>query len=212
MRIFTVKKLPAAGLLTGLITLFAAGSASAHVVVSPNRVLTAERATFAVSVPNEHDTPVVAVRLVIPEGLTSVRPFAKAGWRVEVKTSGSGEEVSATEINWISDGSDVPVNLKDEFLFGAKAPGSAGELIWKAYETYADGRVVGWEQEPTGEQGNKPYSVTRVVNESDEASAARQAETEAAAAKTAANRALYVGGVGLVLGLAGIALASRKQS
>ena len=125
------KKLPVAGVLVSLMTLLFSMTASAHVTVSPKQVLTAERVTFAVSVPNEHDTPVVGVRVVIPEGLTSVRPYAKAGWEVEVKTTGEGENISATEITWTSAGNDVPVNLKDDFLFGAKAPADAGDLVWR---------------------------------------------------------------------------------
>ena len=200
------KKLPVAGVLVSLMTLLFSMTASAHVTVSPKQVLTAERVTFAVSVPNEHDTPVVGVRVVIPEGLTSVRPYAKAGWEVEVKTTGEGENISATEITWTSAGNDVPVNLKDDFLFGAKAPADAGDLVWKAYETYEDGRVVGWDQAPSEEDDNKPYSVTKVSSE-----VSSTTSKDSSDAKSSANRALYVGIAGVVLGLVGIALSTRKQ-
>src|SRR5690606_19980666 len=103
---------------------------------------------------NEHDTAVVGVRLVIPEGLASVRPYAKAGWDIKVVTTGEGEDISATEITWTSAGNNIPVSLKDDFLFGAKAPADGTELIWKAYETYEDGTVVGWDQVPSEEEGN----------------------------------------------------------
>lgn len=184
---------------------------AAHVTVSPKQVLVSERATFAVSVPNEHDTPVVAVRLVIPKGLTSVRPFAKSGWDVEVVKTGEGEDVSATEIKWTSAGSTVPVDLKDDFLFGAKAPSDASELQWMAYETYQDGTVVGWDQAPSEEEGNKPYSVTKILTETDTAASVARAETAASEARTTANRALIAGIAGIMLGITGTGLAIRKK-
>lgn len=200
-----------AGILLGILSLVFSATASAHVVVSPKQVLTSERTTFAVSVPNEHDTPVVAVRLIIPEGLSSVRPFAKTGWNIEVQKTGSGENVSATEILWTSADATVPVDLKDEFLFSAKAPAENTELIWKAYETYESGLVVGWEQEPSEDSDNKPYSVTRVVSETDTSTSLANTESAAKDAKTTANRSLYIGIAGVILGLIGIALATRKK-
>lgn len=205
------KRFSLVGVLVGVLVLFFASTASAHVTVSPKQVLTAERLTFAVSVPNEHDTPVVGVRLIVPEGLSSVRPYAKSGWDIEVTKTGEGENISATEIKWTSDGDNVPVNLKDDFLFGAKAPEGETELVWKAYETYADGTIVAWEQEPSEADGNKPYSVTKVVSEADATVSSVSAEAAAGDAKVAADRALYAGIAGIVLGLIGVALATRKK-
>lgn len=145
---------------------FMTTTASAHVVVKPGEVKTAERATFAVSVPNEHQTPVVEVRLLIPEGLESVRPFAKLGWDVRIVKNGEGENAKVTEIVW--SGGKIPVDLKDEFQFGAKTPANETELQWKAYETYEDGLVVAWDQEPSEVEGSKPYSVTKVAASDDE--------------------------------------------
>lgn len=206
-----LKKLPLLGFIVSALVLVFSATASAHVTVSPKQVLTAERVTFAVSVPNEHDTPVVAVRLVIPDGLTSVRPFAKQGWDIEVVKSGEGETTTASEITWTSAGANVPVDLKDEFYFGAKTPTAETELQWKAYETYADGTVVAWEQEPSEAEGNKPYSVTKVVSETAQDASVKNADQAAADAKTAANRALYVGIAGVLLGLAAVFLATRKK-
>lgn len=206
-----IKRLPLLGILLGFCVLVLSATASAHVTVSPRQLLTSERSTFAVSVPNEHDTPVVEVRLIIPEGLTSVRPYAKPGWEIDVVKTGEGENISATEIKWTSAGGNVPVNLKDDFLFSAKAPENATELKWLAYETYENGLVVGWDQEPSDAEGNKPYSVTRVVAEDEQDAAIARADKAAADAKTAANRSLYIAIAGVVTGLIGIALATRKQ-
>lgn len=101
--------------------------------------------------------------------------------------------------------------MKDDFLFGAKAPADATNLQWKAYETYQDGTVVAWDQEPSEAEDNKPYSVTKVATETDTAASVAKAESAASDAKTAANRALYVAIAGLVVGLIAIALATRKK-
>lgn len=197
-------------LMSAIVLLFTA-TASAHVVVSPKEVLTAQRATFAVSVPNEHDTPVVGVRLVIPEGVTSVRPYAKAGWTVDVVTTGEGENVSATEIIWTSAGGTVPFDLKDDFLFGAKAPENTTDLVWKAYETYQDGRVVAWDQEPSESEENLPYSVTQVVTETAQEVAVAEANQAASDAQAQADLAFYVAIAGVLVGLAAVFLATRKK-
>lgn len=207
----TIKTLPLVALIISVMALTISSTASAHVVVSPKQVLTAERATFAVSVPNEHDTPVVVVRLQIPEGLTSVRPYAKQGWNIETLKSGEGENVKVTEIKWTSAGATVPVDQKDDFLFGAKAPEKTTELKWKAYETYENGLVVAWDQEPSEAEGSKPYSVTKIVSETAQDTATKKADQAAANANSIANRSMYVAISGVLLGLGGIFLATRKK-
>lgn len=203
------KMLPAIGILTGVMTLFLSNVASAHVVVTPKQVLTGERVTFSVSVPNEHDVPVVQVRLVIPDDLSSVRPHAKQGWNIEVTKTGEGENISATEIIWKSADANVPVDLKDDFLFSAKTPDTTSDLQWKAYETYADGKVVAWEQDPASAQASsKPYSITKVTSEAEQPAATSKVNSANATAKWA----LYTGVAGIVLGLIAISLATRKKA
>jgi uncharacterized protein YcnI len=206
------KKISISTVLMSVFLLFLSATVSAHVVVSPKEVLTAQRTTFALSVPNESDvSAVVGVRLVIPEGLSSVTPFAKAGWTIEMVKNGEGEEAVVSEINWTSAGSNVPVSLKDEFLFGAKAPVDTSELIWKAYETYSDGMVVAWDQEPSDAEDNMPYSVTKVVNETAQETAVNEANQSANDAQNAANQALYIAVAGLVVGFVAVFLATRKK-
>ncbi len=195
-------------LFAGALFFTVSGLASAHVVVSPKEATTASRETFSVSVPNESSVPVIGVRVVIPEGLQSVRPFAKAGWTASVTKTGEGENSKVTEINWT--GGEVSVDLKDEFQFGAKLPANATELIWKAYETYADGKVVAWEQKPTDSEDNKPYSVTKVVSESESSRAVANAQEESKDARALAMRSLYVGVIGVVIGITGVYLATKK--
>ena len=132
--------------------------ASAHVLVSPKQVNVATDQTFTVSVPNERDVAVTKVKLALPKGLGEVTPTVHPGWTI-TKTGDS--------IVW--SGGTVPAGQRDDFSFNSQAPASAGEIDWKAYQTYADGYMVSWDQKPSGSDdsnGTKgPYSVTNVIND-----------------------------------------------
>lgn len=147
----------------------------AHVVVKPSEVGAAARVNFVVSVPTEENFPTTEVRLIIPEGLQSVRPNVKPGWNIRLVKDAS-DEAKIKEIVW--SGGSIPAEQRDEFVFSAQAPAKTGELIWKAYQTYQAGDVVAWdadpklvEQQPEPQDGAdlhsalKPYSVTKVIND-----------------------------------------------
>jgi uncharacterized protein YcnI len=173
------------GVLIGLYFMFGAVIASAHVTVKPEEVGISKYQTFTVSVPNEKETPTTGVRLIIPQGLEHVSPNSKPGWNIEIKKIGvsmkgeilnTGEKApdpeTVTELIWT--GGSIPEGQRDEFLFSAKVPAGEGEIIWKAYQTYADGEIVAWDQDPnaskptdegTDEHGSNPFSVTQVVND-----------------------------------------------
>ena len=141
--------------------------ASAHVIVTPGQVGIGQELTFNVSVPNEQNTPVINLKLDIPNGVTNVVPTEKDGWTIQTATNGSTSDPEITAITW-TDGA-IPVGQREDFSFGAQVPGSATQLDWKAYQTYGDGTVVHWDQTPNGSDDSVgtagPYSVTHVVND-----------------------------------------------
>lgn len=154
------------GVVAAVLVLANPGMAFAHVVVSPKEALTGAYQTFTTSVPNEKDIPVTAIRLVIPDAVDSVTPTVKPGWEIQTKKSGD----KVTEITWT--GGSIGPELRDEFTFSAHMPAKAGDIHWKAYQTYQDGSVVAWDQKPVEEDGhhggdeNKgPYSTTTVSND-----------------------------------------------
>lgn len=162
MRLFKV--LPLIFVLT-LASLIVLPEVSAHVVVKPAEVGVAVYQTFDVSVPNEKDANVTALRLLIPKGVESVSPTVKTGWNVDVVKNGD----QVTEINWT--GGIIPAGQRDDFTFSAKTPGSQATLGWKAYQTYDDGTIVSWDANPSAMHGNDegedkgPYSTTKVIND-----------------------------------------------
>ncbi|MFI5240566.1 MAG: DUF1775 domain-containing protein [Candidatus Saccharimonadia bacterium] len=150
--------------LAGLIALlFLPGIASAHVIVTPSAATVAQELVFSISVPNERNTPVSEIRLDIPNGVTSVLPTSNIGWNITTKTDQQG---NISEIDW--KGGQIPVGERLDFSFGAQVPAVAGVLDWKAYQTYADGTVISWDQKPAGSDDSTgvlgPYSTTSVIN------------------------------------------------
>ena len=138
--------------------------AFAHVVVTPSQVGVAKELVFSVSVPNEKDAAVTALRLVVPKGVSDVSPTVKTGWTTTTKKDA---DQNVTEIDW--SGGTIPAGERDDFSFGAQAPASPAVLNWKAYQTYADGTVVAWDATPDASKADDdsltPYSTTQVVDD-----------------------------------------------
>lgn len=153
-----------------LFFLSGATSAWAHVTVKPKEAAVGAFQTFTVGVPVEKDVPTTEIRLVVPEGLNYVTPNVKPGWTIDIVKDGEGEEAKVKEIRWT--GGSIPAGQRDEFLFSAQVPAKEATVAWKAYQTYEDGSVVSWDQDPKKEHGHEdedetkgPFSETNVVND-----------------------------------------------
>lgn len=160
--------------LAAIMFLIFANFASAHAVVSPKQANIGQFTSFSLGVPSEKDVATTQVRLLIPDGLNYVTPNVKPGWKIDVKKEGEGENAKVSEIDW-SAGS-IPGGQRDEFVFSAQVPAQAATLHWKVYQTYADGSMVSWDQDPNAPQAKDdhgktdfsqtgPYSQTQVVND-----------------------------------------------
>lgn len=207
-----MKLLRMAGLSLAGALLFAQ-PAFAHVTVKPGEVLTGSYETFTVSVPNEEDTAAVTeLRLVMPEGLEGVTPSVTPGWEVSVDEEGQGEDAAVTSITW--QGGEIPAGFRDDFTFSAKTPDEAGELRWKAYQTYDNGTVVAWafaegeEPETPGEDAAfteaGPFSVTSVVAEAHDHSAGHGGQSRLNLMSA------FIATGALFVALAAFAIATRK--
>lgn len=162
------KSLVSIGSLTLVFAGLLGGVASAHVVVKPAEAQTAAYQQFTVGVPTEGDSPTVKLRLVVPGNIEHVTPDVKPGWTIDTVKEGQGEDAVVKEIIW--SGGSVPVGQRDDFEFTAQMPADKTTLQWKAYQTYADGRVVSWDQSPKpeghgdGPSDKGPYSQTEVTD------------------------------------------------
>lgn len=199
-------------LLVSTVTLSSTGFA--HVIVKPAEVATGSFQTFTMGVPNEREGAVENLKLLIPKGLLYVSPTVKPGWTISIDKTGEGETSVTNSITW-SQGS-IDAGLRDDFTFSAKVPAQATELQWKAYQTYADGTVVSWDQAPAAKESDDdsatsgPFSVTKVTatppvatTNSSDASSDKSSNT--------ADIALYMGSAAVVVSLGALFIASRKK-
>lgn len=137
--------------------------AFAHVVVTPNQANVGQSLLFTISVPNERSSDVTSVKLDIPAGVSAVQPSVQTGWTIA--TSGTP---NVTAVAWTGD---IPVGQRADLTFKAQVPAKAGELHWQAFQTYADGAVVSWDQPPSANEKDNdaatsgPYSITKVADD-----------------------------------------------
>lgn len=203
MRKPMARTITVATMIMGVFALLMPASAYAHVSVKPAEAIAGEYQTFAANVPNEKEISVTALRLVVPTDVKSVTPTAKQGW--EITTKKTGENV--TEIIW--SGGTIDAGLRDEFTFSAKVPADEGSIIWKAYQTYQDGSIVAWDQEPADDHSHDskdeakgPYSVTSVNAESES-----EAKPESEVSTTLA---FVLSGIALILGMVALRRTIKK--
>jgi uncharacterized protein YcnI len=170
--------------LIGIIaaSLLITSQAWAHATVKPNTTGIGKFQSFTLGVPSEKPIATVGVRLVLPDGLNYVTPNVKPGWKIDIKKQTSEHmmddgkttaETKVTEITWT--GGSIPAEMRDEFLFSAQVPSQPTSLSWKVYQTYSDGSVVSWDQDPNAPQATSghedmneetgPYSKTEVIDD-----------------------------------------------
>lgn len=192
-------------LFTGLVITFTSviisTSALAHVTVKPTEAAPASYQTFTVSVPNEKAQPTTRLKLLIPSGVDNITPTQKPGWTIDTEKNTND---TVTSITW--SGNNIDEGLRDDFTFSAKLPVTPGAIEWKAYQTYADGTVVAWDQpesnEGHSEKDKGPFSVTAVkepmntVRENDQAS----------------DTSFYIAVAALLIALASVFFSTRKTN
>jgi uncharacterized protein YcnI len=157
-----------------------------HVVVKPSEIGMGARTNFVVSVPTEEAVSTTQIRLIIPEGVESVRPNTKSGWTIQLikepvgmkgETLNTGEPAPERVKEIIWSGGNIPAEQRDEFIFSAMVPAEEKSLVWKAYQSYANGKIVAWDKDPATIKEHtdagyhdvaaelKPYSKTQVIND-----------------------------------------------
>lgn len=176
-------------------------SVFAHVIVTPNTVGIGKTQNFSMAVPNEKDTPITAVKLMIPNGVKEVMPNVQAGWTVTPVKNGD----NVTEIDWT--GGNIPPHQRVDLLFSAQVPATETTLKWSAIQTYQDGSTIEWTHDPTSnpedDSAPPPYSKTMVVND---------LKTTAVSAADSNNKnLLYVSWGAVILGGSALLLSLRNS-
>jgi periplasmic copper chaperone A len=199
---------------------FSSSISFAHVVVKPTEITTSARTNFVVSVPTEGNSPTVELKLLIPEGLKSIRPNVKPGWNIQIKKESDNADARVTEIIWSK--GNIPAGMRDEFVFSAQVGDQPTSLNWKAFQKYQSGQIVPWDQEPQtvtkylvehpeaagshADEIPKPFSITKVIAQT-ENSPSPASQTVATQSQPSHWTPLLLASNFLALVIAGIALA-----
>ncbi|HZO66344.1 MAG TPA: YcnI family protein [Kribbellaceae bacterium] len=209
------------------------GPASAHVTVNPREATQGGFTKLAFRVPNESDTAsTTKLEIVIPTdapiAFISIRPVL--GWTAALETTKlatpvkthDGEITEAvSKITWTSTGADSAIKTGQfqEFEVSAGPLPEVDQIIFKALQTYSDGTIVRWIDNPpaaSGEEPEHPAPVLKLAKApaagatgtAGPAAAAANANADPAATSgrdTRSGWALGLGVAGLAAGMAGLA-------
>jgi uncharacterized protein YcnI len=210
-----------------VLTLALGAPACAHVTVNPNTAVQGGYAKVTFRVPNETDT---ATTTKVEVNLPADTPFASvslkpvAGWTMAPVTTKLAEPIEAhgtqiteavSKITWTATG-DVAIKPGQfqEFDVSLGPLPEVPQVVFKALQTYSDGTVVRWIDEPTtdGTEPAKPAPVLKLTPAAatDVPAATGSVAptvTAAAAAAEPDGNGTWAGIVGIVLGLAALVLA-----
>ena len=208
-----------AGMVAAL-TLALAVPASAHVTVNANTAVQGGYAKVTFRVPNETDdadttkvevnlptdTPFASVSLKPVAGWTMVAEKAKLATPIEAHGAQISEAVA--KITWTATaGAAIKPGQFQEFDVSLGPLPEVPQVIFKALQTYSDGTIVRWIDEPTtdGSDPEKPAPVLKLTAATDTAAATGPTVT-AAAEPAAESDGSWTGIAGIVLGLVALVL------
>jgi uncharacterized protein YcnI len=205
----------------------AAGPASAHVTVNPNTAAKGGYTKVSFRVPTESDTAsTTKVEVDLPSAtpIASVSLKPMTGWTATTEKSklstpiknDDGEITEAvTKITWTAaTGSEIKPGQFQEFDVSLGPLPDADQVVFKALQTYSDGTIVRWIDEPAtdGSEPEHPAPVLKLTaDQTDAGTAVSAAPTVTAAAEKPADEsgsnATGWGIAGLVVGVIALVLA-----
>jgi uncharacterized protein YcnI len=155
-----------------------AGPASAHVTVNPNTAAQGAYTKVSFRVPTESDTASttkVQVNLPTDTPIASVSTKPVVGWTVAtvksklatpIKSDDGDITEAVTQITWTaSKGVEIKPGQFQEFDVSLGPLPSAGQIVFKALQTYSDGNIVRWIDEPAtdGSEPDHPAPVLKLT-------------------------------------------------
>jgi uncharacterized protein YcnI len=174
------------------ITLVLAGR-SAHAIMSPPVAKTKDSQQFTLSVPTEEEgATTTEIELTVPDGLAVDSFEPTPGWKREEQATGSGEERVIQKVTWT--GGKVPTDEDAVFRFNGSLDSSKTYTV-PVRQTYSNGKVVDWSGP---ESSDTPAPRIEGVS-----------SLGGGSSSTLAIVALIVGGIGVLLGVLGLATKGR---
>ncbi|GEK85089.1 YcnI family protein [Microbacterium aerolatum] len=203
-----------AALAAGLV-LAAPAAAQAHVGVSPDAITPEGSAVLAFSFTHGcENSPTTALRITMPDGLTSVSPTIDAAWDVAVERADNGL-VSAVSYTATAP---IPHDLRGEVTMAVRLGEDAPETLAFPVEQQCETGVNEWVE--IAEEGEDPHdldSPAPVVTVGDTADAvsethgthAGEIDAAASAADPAPTIGIALGSAGLLAGVVALVIAIR---
>lgn len=225
------RRLATVGGLTVAAVLALGGPAWAHVSVDPGEVPGGGHATINFKVPNERDnasTTKLEITLPTDHPVASAMPEPVSGWDIDVETGELDEPIEShgseireapVKITW-SGGEIEPGTFQRFPVSVGTLPEDADELVFKAIQTYDNDEVVRWIEIPRGDDEPDFPAPVLALSESegghghgagdDEANGDDDAEVSASTSDDEAvsatdTTARVLGGLGLAVGVGGVA-------
>jgi uncharacterized protein YcnI len=195
--------LAAATAATALLLL--AAPAQAHVTVNPNEAPKGGFTKLSFRVPNEKEVATVKVEVAFPADApvaeVSTRPIP--GWTAAVEKTGE----AVTRVTW-SGGTIAPGEFQEFDVSLGPLPDKLDRMVFKALQTYADGEVVRWIDEPPAAgaaEPDHPAPVLTLTAATADHHATSAASTTSDGTDGLAIAALVVGALGLLTAIAAMA-------
>jgi uncharacterized protein YcnI len=162
-----------------------AGTASAHVTVTPGSVAQGSTAELTFKVPNEEDTATttrIDMRIPIDHPIAQLLVRPVPGWTVQVKTVKLAKPVvtddgsfgvAVSEVIW--SGGQIPPGQYQDFAVSADPlPSGVTQVVFKTLQTYSNGDIVRWidTAQPGQPEPDHPAPVLRLTSGTDTAAVA----------------------------------------
>jgi uncharacterized protein YcnI len=205
--------------LAALAVTFAATAASAHVTANPSTAEPGSYSKVSFRVPNEEqgtDTTKLEISLPADHPIASVSVRPVPGWTVKVKEAKLATPIKSDDaeitkavstITW-SGGKITPGQFQEFDVSMGPLPTNTDRLMFKAKQTYSNGDVVNWDQDPGngGQEPEHPAPTLHLVAAAKDASAKVAVSSKAVSNKDSSDdgTARLLGGLGLAAGVLGI--------
>ncbi|MDN3351833.1 YcnI family protein [Actinomadura sp. DC4] len=211
----TFQRAAAVSGLAALALTAVATAASAHVTANPSTAEPGSYSKVSFRVPNEEpkaDTTKLEITLPTDHPIASVSVRPVPGWSVKVTSaklatplkSDDGEITKAVStITW-SGGKITPGQFQEFDVSMGPLPTDTDRLMFKTAQTYSNGEVVNWDQDPGngGQEPEHPAPTVRLVKAAGAGTAPKAAPSST---DSSDGTARWLGGLGLAAGIIGLA-------
>jgi len=205
----------AALLTAGVMALAVPTAAHAHVTATASSTAAGSYTVVTFSVPHGCEaSPTQVVTIDIPVSVPNVTPTVNASWSIEKVTEEVDGADRVSQVVYTSLTGGLPSDLRDTFALSLRLPeGAAGDVVeFPVTQTCTEGSVV-WEGDDvpsvtlTAATGDEHGHGTDESHSDEAEHSLDDSEASAPAANEGDVLARILGGVGVVVGIVGIALA-----